>query len=280
MLQYREAPKEYKLYHYDPSVVAAVVFALLFMISLLWHIFQFIRHRIWFFIPFVVGVIFEAVGYAARGKSGQQAPDFEVTPYVIQSLLTLLGPSFFAASIYMILGRIIRLTDGERHSMIRSNWLTKIFVLGDVLSFFVQSGGGGMLANAKDQDTVDLANKVVLAGLALQILFFAFFVIVATTFHMRINKAPTEKSTLISTPWTRYLWILYLASALIVVRCLFRIAEYAGGQDGVLLSTETYLYIFDALLMFAVAIIFNLQHPSLVVNKQAAADYRMEQLYK
>lgn len=61
MLQYREAPKEYKLYHYDPSVVAAVVFALLFMISLLWHIFQFIRHRIWFFIPFVVGVICKVI---------------------------------------------------------------------------------------------------------------------------------------------------------------------------------------------------------------------------
>ncbi|GAB1739773.1 hypothetical protein NU219Hw_g4710t1 [Hortaea werneckii] len=280
MLQYREAPKEHKLYHYDPSVVAAVVFALLFIISLLWHIFQLIRHRAWFFIPFVIGVIFEAVGYAARGKSGQQAPNYKVTPYVIQSLLTLLGPSFFAASIYMILGRIIRLTDGERHSMIRSNWLTKIFVLGDVLSFFVQSGGGGMLAKAKDQDTVDLANKVVLAGLALQILFFAFFVIVATTFHMRINKAPTQKSTILSIQWARYLWILYLASALIVVRCLFRIAEYAGGQDGVLLSTEIYLYIFDALLMFAVAFIFNLQHPSLVVNKQTAAHYRMEQLYK
>lgn len=68
-----------------------------------------------------------------------------MTPYVIQSLLTLLGPSFFAASIYMILGRIIRLTDGERHSMIKSTWLTKIFVLGDVLSFFVQSGGESLL---------------------------------------------------------------------------------------------------------------------------------------
>ncbi|KAI7205560.1 hypothetical protein KC316_g177 [Hortaea werneckii] len=280
MLYYREAPQKHKLYYYDPSVVAAVVFALLFTISVLWHIFQLIRHRTWFFIPFIIGGLFEAVGYAARGKSGQQAPDYEVTPYVIQSLLTLLGPSFFAASIYMTLGRIIRLTDGERHSMIRSNWLTKIFVLGDVLSFFVQSGGGGMLANAKDQDTVDLANKIVLVGLALQILFFAFFVIVATTFHMRIIKAPTEKSTLQPTPWARYLWILYPASALIVVRCLFRIAEYAGGKNGVLLSTETYLYIFDALLMFAVAIIFNMQHPSLVVNKQAAADYRMEQLYK
>jgi hypothetical protein len=40
-----------------------------------------------------------------------------------------------------VLGRIIRLTGGERHSMIRPSWLTKIFVVGDVLSFFVQSGG-------------------------------------------------------------------------------------------------------------------------------------------
>jgi hypothetical protein len=41
----------------------------------------------------------------------------------------------------MILGRIIRLTDGEEHSLIRAKWLTKVFVAGDVLSFFTQSGG-------------------------------------------------------------------------------------------------------------------------------------------
>lgn len=61
MLQYREAPKEHKLYHYDPSVVAAVLFALLFIISLLWHIFQLIRHRTWFFIPFVIGAICKVI---------------------------------------------------------------------------------------------------------------------------------------------------------------------------------------------------------------------------
>lgn len=62
-------------------------------------------------------------------------------PYVVQSLLLLLAPSLFSASIYMILGRIIRLLKGERHSVIRRTWLTKIFVTGDVLSFFIQSGG-------------------------------------------------------------------------------------------------------------------------------------------
>lgn len=62
-------------------------------------------------------------------------------PYIVQSLLLLLGPSFFAASIYMILGRVIVLVGGQKHSIIRPKWLTKIFVVGDVLSFFVQSGG-------------------------------------------------------------------------------------------------------------------------------------------
>ena len=45
----------------------------------------------------------------------------------------------------MILGRIIRLTDGEEYSPIRARWLTKVFVAGDVLSFLAQSGGSYFL---------------------------------------------------------------------------------------------------------------------------------------
>jgi len=59
----------------------------------------------------------------------------------MQSLLLLLAPALFAASIYMVLGRIILLVDGEAHSLIRAKWLTKFFVLGDVLSFLTQSAG-------------------------------------------------------------------------------------------------------------------------------------------
>lgn len=41
----------------------------------------------------------------------------------------------------MELGRIISLVNGESHCLIRKNWLTKIFVFGDILSFFLQGGG-------------------------------------------------------------------------------------------------------------------------------------------
>jgi len=41
----------------------------------------------------------------------------------------------------MILGRIILVTHGETYSLIRKKWLTKIFVIGDVLSFVAQAAG-------------------------------------------------------------------------------------------------------------------------------------------
>lgn len=73
--------------------------------------------------------------------SSKQTPNWTDGPYIVQSLLLLLAPALFAASIYMVLGRIVLLTDAERHSLIRAKWLTKLFVLGDVLSFLTQSSG-------------------------------------------------------------------------------------------------------------------------------------------
>lgn len=41
----------------------------------------------------------------------------------------------------MVLGRIIIFTEGEKKSPVPARWLTKIFVVGDLISFLVQCGG-------------------------------------------------------------------------------------------------------------------------------------------
>lgn len=97
--------------------------------------------------------------------SSRQSPDFKVWPYIMQSLLLLLAPALFAASIYMILGRIIALTGGESRSIIKRRWITKIFVAGDVISFLGQSAGGGILANAKTDSQLTLGERVISGGL-------------------------------------------------------------------------------------------------------------------
>lgn len=88
----------------------------------------------------------EWVGYIGRAMSSQESPNWTLGPYIMQTLLLLVAPALYAASIYMELGRIIALTAGERHSVIRRQWLTKIFVIGDVISFVAQ--GAGMLFDA------------------------------------------------------------------------------------------------------------------------------------
>lgn len=131
----------YVLYHYTPSLAAGIACMILFVAFTSGHIFLVSKYKTKFFVTFIVGGVFEAVGYGARSINANEAPNYGTMPYALQSLFILLGPSLFAASIYMILGRIVLLVDGDSRSLIRATRLTKIFVLGDVLSFFIQSGG-------------------------------------------------------------------------------------------------------------------------------------------
>ena len=98
--------------------------------------------------------------FPQRAIAAGQAPNFTVGVYSIHTILVLVAPSVFAASIYMCLGRIILITDGEQHSIIRGKWLTKIFVVGDVISFVMQGAGKSKLHYAETKLVTD-SEKVV-----------------------------------------------------------------------------------------------------------------------
>lgn len=73
--------------------------------------------------------------------SSQEGTDKTLAPFVIQTLLLLVAPALLAASIYMILGRIIVSVEGESYSLVKTRWLTKVFVTSDVVTFFIQLAG-------------------------------------------------------------------------------------------------------------------------------------------
>lgn len=123
-----------------------------------------------------------------------------------------------------------------------------------------------MLASADSQDNVDLGQNIIIGGLVLQILFFGLFIVASCVFHYRISAVPTTRSRAVDAPWNRYLWVLYGASGLIMIRNIFRVIEYGQGQDGYLLSTETWLYVFDATLMFVTMVLFQVWHPSRIIS--------------
>ncbi|KAK2629911.1 hypothetical protein QTJ16_000731 [Diplocarpon rosae] len=253
-------PKAFSFYQYDPSIVAAAIFIFLFLATTAWHCLQTFKKRTFYFIPLIVGGCFEWWGYIARIFAHYNMDSQGV--FIAQTLLLLLPPSLFAASIYMILGRLIHFTSGESMAPIRAERLTKIFVGGDVIAFLLQAGGGSMLAKAATQDTGKI---VVIVGLLVQIGFFGFFVVTSFKFHRRMGASPTSAS--MRGNWQKYMYALYGASALILARSVFRIAEFAGGHESTLMSNEVYMYVFDGVLMVGVMVIFNVIHPGGIIGR-------------
>lgn len=129
------------IFGYDPSIAGIIVAIVLFGLVTLHQMWIVWRHKCWFWSAFIVGGIFEVIGYLIRIASKNDPG--AVGPYAAQTLFILLPPALFAASIYMTLGRLLRYIDAEFASLVRTKWMTRIFVTGDVLSFLGQGAGGG-----------------------------------------------------------------------------------------------------------------------------------------
>lgn len=172
----------------------------------------------------------------------------------------------------MILGRLIRHIDGEKYSLIRTTRLTKLFVLGDVLSFLMQGGGAGILSGANHgsashaQKQINLGQNVIIGGLIVQVIFFGSFVVVAALFHTRARKATHIRA--LEVPWERCMYLLYGTSALVFVRSIFRVIEYAQGNAGFIMRHEVFLYLFDSVLMLGVMVLMNVVHPGELLGRR------------
>lgn len=202
------------------------------------------------------------VGYGGRIAANNATN--QLGPYIIQSVFLLVPPSLFAASIYMTLGRVMRGlgTHAEQLSIIRVNWLTKTFVIGDTFSFLIQSSGAGYQAAGSNSN---MGETIVIVGLVIQIAFFGLFVFSAAIFHKRYNARLGAHAGF---DWEKIMLMLYATSALILVRSIFRIVEYAGGSEGYLLTTEWPLYIFDSVLMLGVMVVFYYWYPNDIQDTQ------------
>ncbi|OQD95415.1 hypothetical protein PENSOL_c020G09941 [Penicillium solitum] len=271
------ASSTYVLYNYTPSLVGSVIFAALFLLTTTFHLYQRIRSHAKYFNPFIAGGLFQIIGYIARAAAHYNQTSTVL--YAIQQLLILLAPILYAASIYMVLGRIITFLQGEHLSYVPVRLMTKIFVGGDILSFILQGAGGGVMSSGSEKSLI-IGQWVIIAGLCVQLLFFGTFIISSGLFHMRILQSPTQPSertmhlrrSILPRNWPSLLFACYAVSLLIVVRSAYRLIEFAQGNNGYVISHEVFLYIFDAAMMFLVMVIMNVFHPSEVLQNDRPAN--------
>ena len=117
---------------YCPSIPAAIIFALLFCITLLIHTYQAIRHRKAFCWVIIVGALSETCAFALRILSARK-PTHKAS-YDASFLLILLAPLAINAFDYMILGRLTQAFLSENKIFgIRGSWMGKMFVGFDIM---------------------------------------------------------------------------------------------------------------------------------------------------
>ena len=115
---------------------------------------------------------------------------------------------------------------------------------------------------------------VIIGGLGVQLIFFGAFIISSVTFHVRIIQFPTQQSKTATRPgtsvwprdWRGLLFACYTASLFIVIRSVYRLIEFAQGNNGYVISHEVFLYVLDAAMMFMVMAVMNVFHPSLALQ--------------
>ena len=179
--------------------------------------------------------------------------------FIIQAIFLLLPPVLFAATLYMVYGRVVRSVGGERFSMISPLWTTRFFVIADVACLNIQSTGASLTPK---EHLARIGDAIIIAGLGLQVLIFAAFLVCCLVFHARFQAHLRRSKNECDLPWQACLGMLYVTSLLIQVRNVFRMVEYAMGSNGYLFRNEWPTYTFDGALMLVVMICFLIWYPS------------------
>ncbi|KAJ7238566.1 RTA1 like protein-domain-containing protein [Mycena haematopus] len=240
------------------SYIALILYGVSALIH--WIYFFTVPPRRPFIITLPLGMTAMAIGFILRVIYAN--PPFTLGKYIVMDLCILLSPCLFLATDYMLLSHLARGFDEEvsnRCLLIRHSRVTKIFVWSDITTFLLQSGGGGLTATKNNPSIAKLGTKIALIGLTLQAVSFGLFTIVLIVFAYRVSKHfpelwhpknPRPFKLFSRQPiddWRIIVYIMGVTCVGILIRSVFRIAEFAGGYNGTISTHEGYFYLLDSL---------------------------------
>ncbi len=269
------------LWKYIPNLPAAVIFATLFFLATIAHTWKMLKYRTWYCSAFVIGGICTLVPTSYQIRTPKRLSNIKslpktgeiidytsrifaryntgsLAPFLIQAITILLAPILFAGGLYIVYGRIVRAVHGEPFSPLSPKLCTWIFLIGDQLCLNIQSAGAGLLPKDGLQN---VANGIIISGLALQIILFVGFMWCCVRFHTRFRAHLASSGKVVNVKWEEVLYMLYGTSVLVSIRNVYRLVDFTMGTDGYLSAHEWPLYVVDGGLMLLVMAIFSFWYP-------------------
>ncbi|KDN67771.1 putative RTA1 domain-containing protein [Colletotrichum sublineola] len=254
------------IWNYYPSFVAAVVFALLFALLTVVHIWQAAKHKKRWCWVIIMASIWETLAFVFRAASSKQQQSDGI--YLVFQIFILLAPIWVNAFAYMTLGRMIYFFHPSRSLLhIPASTFAAIFVGLDFVSFAVQLTGGSMAGPTAPPAEQMKAIHIYMGGIGLQEFFILIFVGLALKFQLETQRMESFREAQ-PRPWKPLMWALYFSLGMITIRIIYRLIEFSSGQgfDNALITHETYFYVLEASPMLLAIAVFNAVHPAAFMN--------------
>lgn len=172
-----------------------VVFLIVFLVLLIYRVGMLYRSRYHAFnITFILGEICQVVGWLGRVLAIKQGSLFALS--MMQGIGITISPTFLMAGIYFLFAQLV-VIHGREFSVLKPMWYSYFFITTDVISLFIQSGGGAILAKqgtlSSSQNTGTI---VMLLGIGLQIVAMTIFLVFWFEFLNRVYFKPLKNNQL------------------------------------------------------------------------------------
>ena len=224
-----------------PNALYTAWFALLALLALGFGI----KSRTWTYtLALFTGTALEALGYG--GRLMMTPNPWSDAGFKMQICCLVLAPSALAACIYLTLKHLVNFY-GPEHSLLKPRLYPWIFVGCDIGSMCVQAIGGGVAASASTKpNLVNVGNRLIVAGIAIQVATMTLCGVLMTIFIFRYRKAKknggdssgSEKNEYFAeNPRERkrlhiFCYSVAFAYTTILIRCIYRYVFNFGGGKG------------------------------------------------
>ncbi|KAH9845483.1 RTA1 like protein [Teratosphaeria destructans] len=249
---------------YIPAYGANLFFTIFFAVAIPPQFVLGILYKTWgFAIALIVGLVLEVLGYVARLEIHDNP--FDNNAFLLYLIAATIAPVFISAGIYLCLSRIIVIY-GQSNSRFAPRTVALAFMASDFLSLLLQAVGGAIADTADDEGTKQSGIDIMIAGLVLQAVSLAVFLLVVADFGVRCRQGVLDMSAEKQKTRDRFIFKAFMASLLlatvaVLIRSIFRVAELWGGFSGKLWNDETDFLVLDGAMIGLAVVCLTASHP-------------------
>lgn len=262
-----ECPVAFSPLTYQPSLAANAIFFIIFVVCALAQLVLGIRYRTWsYMVAVFIGTVLELLGYLGRLRL--HTNPFDSGAFQIQIITLIIAPAFLSAGIYLTLKHFV-LTFGRQWSLLRPALYTWIFVSMDILSLLVQAAGAALFgSNTTDINVLKLGGNIALAGIIIQVVSLACFGLFGLIYLVRLMKnrsslTPAAAEVARASRTQLYIAAVGIAYVTVLVRCVYRIPELAGGYRNAVYLDQTGFIVCEGVMISIAAIALSVFHPGI-----------------